>query len=449
MTKKEFLTQFFSSLKKEKINYFIYGSYLALPEDTGGSDIDMVVAESDIKKVEAILEKLTKDFSVCRVSYYANANANAKFYRYLSSPPSFGIQLDVFYRGLCYQGIEYYPMQLMRERIIEYHGIKVLDINKGYYVDFIKEILHLGKAREKYLQAFIKEINTDKAYYRQELSQLYGSQFANLVFSHLSETQLPDVYKQLQSLIKEKILRGKHFKRWMVKAALLGRLFKKRPGYVIVVEGTDGSGKSFVIDHISPLLNEAFHNGVVYNHLRPNAIPDLGILLGKKKKQKEVTVCEDPHGQTQSGVIGSLVRWGYYMLDYTLGYLKIVWPQIHTKSKVFIFDRYYYDYYIDQKRSRTRLPHWMIRFGECFIPTPDLILCLGGDPKKIYERKPETSLEEVTRQTKALRDFCAKRKNAVWINTTHAPEESIKDTINAIYHMMYKFTEKSLSNKLK
>ena len=40
------------------------------------------------------------------------------------------------------------------------------------------------------------------------------------------------------------------------------------------------------------------------------------------------------------------------------------------------------------------------------IPKPDIILCLGGDPEKIYNRKPETSLEEVTRQTSALKDFC-------------------------------------------
>ena len=107
-----------------------------------------------------------------------------------------------------------------------------------------------------------------------------------------------------------------------------------------------------------------------------------------------------------------------------------------TKSKVFIFDRYYYDYYIDQRRSRTSLPHWILRFGEIFVPTPDLTLCLGGDPKKIYERKPETSLEEVTRQTEVLRRFCDKRKKAVWVDTTLTPEESIQMAKQAIVEML-------------
>jgi N-acylglucosamine 2-epimerase len=53
-----------------------------------------------------------------------------------------------------------------------------------------------------------------------------------------------------------------------------------------------------------------------------------------------------------------------------------------------------------------------------FAPAPDLILCLGGDPEKIYAGKPETSLEEVQRQMSALKKFCADNHKAVWIDTT-------------------------------
>ena len=212
-----------------------------------------------------------------------------------------------------------------------------------------------------------------------------------------------------------------------------------RKGYVIAVEGTDGSGKSFIINSITPILNEAFHNGIVYNHLRPHCIPDIAELFGKReKKEGETQVVSDPHAQKQSGVISSLVRWSYYMIDYTWGYLRRVWLPIHSKSKVFIFDRYYYEYYFDQKRSHVNLPMWVIRLGEFFIPKPDLILCLGGDPEKIYARKPETSLEEVIRQTKVLKEFCEKRKNAVWIDTTIAPEDSVSAAMSAITEMMSK-----------
>lgn len=436
MNKRDFLSAFFQTMNEEGVDYFVYGSYLALPEDTGGSDIDMIVEENDFPKVSRILDGLTRKNRVSKVSYYANANA--KFYRFLFFSQSFGVQLDIFYKGLCYQGIEYYPMKRMRERVIEYNGIKVLDIKKGYYVDYIKEVLHLGKAKEKYLKAFIEEIKRDEQHYREELSSLYGEETMRLVFDNLSEDKLPSVEKRLQRMMQKRVMKGHRWKNLLLRLLLLKRLFGKRPGYVIAVEGTDGSGKSFIINSITPVLNEAFHNGVVYNHLRPNAIPDLGVVLGKKKKEDEAVICTDPHGQKQSGLIGSLIRWAYYMIDYTFGYLKKVWPQIHTKSKVFIFDRYYYEYYLDQKRSRTNLPQWIIRFGELFLPNPDLILCLGGDPVKIYDRKPETSLDEVKRQTEALKKFCIERKNAVWIDTTILPEESVKAALGACYEVMSK-----------
>ena len=81
-------------------------------------------------------------------------------------------------------------------------------------------------------------------------------------------------------------------------------------------------------------------------------------------------------------------------------------------------DRYYYDYYIDQSRSRTSLPNWIIRFFDFWVPSPDIIIGLGGDPEKIFARKPETSIKEVTRQTEALKAFCNRRRNAFWVNTT-------------------------------
>lgn len=434
MDKKTFLTRFFQELNKNEVDYFVYGSYLALPDDTGGSDIDMIVAEKDFLLFKSILEDLIQKACACKASYYANANA--KFYRLLHH--DWGVQIDVFYKGLCFQGIEYYPMHLMKDRVIDYRGIKVLDIKKGYYVDYLKEILHVGKAKEKYIKAFIEEVNSDREYYRTELTTLYGKSVANLVLDNLSEELLPQVGKRLQKQMKDAVLKGHRIENMWLKLLLLSRLFGKRPGYVIVVEGTDGSGKSFIINKITPILNEAFHNSVIYNHLRPNAIPDLGVVFGKKKKDDTVHVCTDPHGQKSSGLIGSLIRWGYYMVDYTFGYLKKVWPQIHTKSKVFIFDRYYYEFYLDQKRSRTNLPLWIIRVGECLILEPDLILCLGGDPEKIYARKPETSLEEVRRQTKALNTFCEKRNNAVWIDTTVQPERSVSAAMSACYEMMNK-----------
>lgn len=157
------------------------------------------------------------------------------------------------------------------------------------------------------------------------------------------------------------------------------------------------------------------------------------MLLGTKKSIKATVT--NPHAKKPSKFLPSIARWSYYLLDYSIGYLINYWLKLHTKSKVVIFDRYYYDNYIDQKRLRTSLPKWIIRLGEFFIHKPDLVICLGGDPKIIFERKPETSLDEVKRQTQALKDFCKTRSNTVWVDTTIQPNISITTAIEAILKM--------------
>ena len=99
-------------------------------------------------------------------------------------------------------------------------------------------------------------------------------------------------------------------------------------------------------------------------------------------------------------------------------------------------DRYYYEYMIDPRRCAVKLPRGWARFWSWFIPKTDLILCLGGNPEKIYARKPETSLEEVKRQVAALKKFCEGNRRAVWIDTTTSKKESMDAALTAITQRM-------------
>lgn len=435
ITKHTFLQLFFEQLNKKRIFYFVYGSYFSLPIDTGGSDIDIVVEEGKIDQTEKILLEIAKSGNVSLASKYNNTTT--RFYRFLTE--FWGVQIDVSYKGFCYRGVSYFPTDRLCQDIIVHNGIvQVLEEHRGFYVDYFKEVIHNGKVKAKYANALVNHIKKHETFCLAEISQLFGKKCSLLVADHLTIEGATSIARPLQRMIHMRM-----YKRHFVKIILdriysLKRLFSPSPGYVIVVEGTDGSGKSTIINHITPILNECFHNFVVYNHLRPKLIPDLGSILGKKEKKEDNIVHCNPHEQPQSGLLVSLFRWGYYMIDYTIGYMVKVWPQIHSKSKVFIFDRYYYDYYWDQKRSRTKLPMWIIKFGEMILPTPDLILCLGGDPSKIYERKPETSLAEVQRQSIMIKQFCLNHNNAMWVDTTIGIEESCKASMSFCYKMLSK-----------
>lgn len=70
MNKKEFLSTFFQTMNEEGVDYFVYGPYLALPDDTGGSDIDMIVEEKDFPKELQIVARIMRNNCLSKVKFY-------------------------------------------------------------------------------------------------------------------------------------------------------------------------------------------------------------------------------------------------------------------------------------------------------------------------------------------------------------------------------------------
>lgn len=433
INKRDFLFEYYNTLNMQGVFYFVYGEYENLPNGNGSSDIDMIISQSDFNLGISILNSIARNDKVDVVSYYYGPNSC--FVRFMT--PEWGVQFDII-SAFYHKDKIYYPTEYLRNDIVTHNDvIKALKIEVGYYVDFLKELTHINTVKEKYVRGFVAEYskNEDR---KKQLKVLYGEELTNIIDNHLQYEAMVSVLPELKNILNKKLHPSK-ITLGRIKRRLYSfkRLFLP-PGYVIAVLGTDGSGKSTIINEITPILNEAFHKGVMYHHLRPSWLPDLGVLSGRREKTAQQAVCTNPHSSQPSGLLGSLFRWGYYLIDYSLGYMRKMWLSKHTKSHVHIFDRYYYDYYIDPYRLRVKLPKWIIRFGELFVPCPDIILCLGGDPNIIYERKPETTLEEVTLQNERLRHFCNRRENAAWIDTTQDVNKSVKEAMKAIHEMMAK-----------
>lgn len=199
----------------------------------------------------------------------------------------------------------------------------------------------------------------------------------------------------------------------------------------IAVLGTDGSGKSTLLNAIIPLIEEKMSGKVVVHHLRPDLLPPLGRFRGVRHEPGYV--CVNPHGAKPSGFAGSLFRLTYLVCDYILGYWFKVRPMLRRKEiACWVFDRYAYDILIDPLRFRIKLPRWIIRLYLKIVPRPNIVLCLGGDPEKIFARKPETSLEEVNRQMIELEKLSEGLPNARMIDTTVSIEDTIAAAMNAL-----------------
>ncbi len=419
-----YLPNLFYHLKINNINFFVLRNYQSLPESTGSSDLDILVHKKDERKFVNLLDTFIKTNKLKLVSFINDKQCP----KYCISSNNWGIQIDSFKGSVYFGKRELIPASILFKKTENYRGVQVLSPKTGAVLAFIKELLNNKTCSKKYI------VELQNNFYNQEIDQQLLSQFnpefhnyLNQHLNHLDDEHLSKLYSISQNSFNRSKLIGLKIK--------IKRLFRQ-PGYTIAFLGTDGSGKSTIIENIKPVLNEVFHNAVYYEHMRPNKFSSIARLMGNKEEFTGPVT--DPHGSTTSGFLGSLLRWSYYMLDYTLGFYLKVWPKKAMRSCVWIFDRYYYDYLIDPKRGRIKLPAWILKFGQFIIPEPDIILCLGADAETIHKRKPELPLAEVERQVAELKRFSNSHKRSVWIDTGKDIEESSNDALEAILKVMAK-----------
>lgn len=429
----KFLLDLFDKLYKESVKYSVLRNYVTLPISTGGSDIDVWVAREHLDKFYSILMQCAKENQGEVVSYVYKPYEPKTCIMGID----WGVQFDIYKDIVPIGNYEFFSGDIIWKHTVLYNGVQVLDSKWEAIESLLKEVLNTGNCDRK--EKFYVDANDAiKAMSFEEIKEglnLFSDEYIRLLKrvgeERKSDSLINDLYKfGVHELRQKRKLINSHF------FSKFRRLFK-RPGFFVVVLGTDGSGKSTIIDHITPIIEGAFHHGIHYEHLRPNLIPDIGVLFGKRQKDN-VQISPHPHDVKESHFVGSLCRLLYYLQDYIWGYLFKILPSIALYSHVYILDRYYYDYYIDQRRAKISLPKWIIKIGDFFVPKPDIILCLGGNPDMIYKRKPETSLEEVRNQTTILKKFSETRNNAVWIDTSVDLNTSVNMTMKAILKVMSK-----------
>jgi thymidylate kinase len=428
-----YLQIFFQKLRVKNINYCVLRNYEQLPDSLGGSDLDILVHQKDLKIFYSLLDESLKQSHGKIIVQYGKLVPRICIVGGESNS-WYGIQLDVHEGILPYKTANMFPVEFLLSRVNIHNNILVANDDDADLIAFLKEVLNNEKCKEKYFEDAKKTWTKNRLLYTDVLLSIYDEKFIKLM-----AMTLEDNYNQINVLKLAKY--GQHLlsqgisikvKNLRSKVSRFYRFFNP-PGFSIAVLGTDGAGKTTIIDAIKEPLNEAVHKALFYEHMRPNLIPNIAQLFGKKQQVGSVV---NPHAAKASGLAGSLLRLLYYSFDYILGYWLKVYPVMVKKSSIWIFDRYYYDYLVDPKRARINLPIWMIKRMMFFIPEPDLILCLGAEPKVIHDRKPELPLDEVIEQVSKLKYFCESEKKAIWIDTGKSLDVAVKQTLETIVNKM-------------
>ncbi|WP_418747612.1 hypothetical protein [Frisingicoccus sp.] len=256
-------------------------------------------------------------------------------------------------------------------------------------------LLHNGYIKTKY-KKYIKETfdNNDEAV-RTLLRKFLSVSIAEYVIEAVRKEKWLELEENRSKLVGDLKKHSKKNrigqKKYLVKRAV------SKAGIMVAFEGTDGSGKSTIINELPSVLRNSFPEDMQdYYHWRPGFI--------KKENRSEdgqAIVVTEPHAKKPYGKVKSLIKFMFFNMDYILGYCcKVRW-QI-AKGHLVIFDRYYYDYYMDKIRYRLSISDEVLVFFGHLIPKPDVTFLLIGDAHVLYERKKEITVEEIQEQIDKL-----------------------------------------------
>jgi thymidylate kinase len=428
-----FLRELFAVLLNSGIRFAVMRNYQTLPFSAGGSDLDIMIAAGDGARAKALVLEAIRSaggvpLGLAESQGFFNVHALGRNSGHVAG--WWGLRIDI-YVGLFFRG-----QRLLDDNgdwpLCWHHGIPVLEERFAGVLGVLKELLNNATVPGRYAAAARAAAHQCWPQVESLLAPMGVSALARLrqlLFSDHVPSDLSESRRLLrQEIYKAAFAKGGFFsarQRVAYEWAKVRR-YLRPSGRVLAILGVDGAGKSTVINAILPALNDATHNAVFVQHLRPTLLPPLSRLKGKKSQAAGPTL--EPHGSTPSGKLGSLFRLVYLTLDYVLGYWFWTRPKLAKLPTVVIFDRYAYDMALDPRRFRISLPSWVARRFVALAPTPDLIICLYGSPELIAARKQELSVEETRRQVEALLAFAKQEPRAVLVST----DTSVVETRDAV-----------------
>jgi thymidylate kinase len=206
----------------------------------------------------------------------------------------------------------------------------------------------------------------------------------------------------------------------------------KPSGFTITFSGVDGAGKSTVIENIAVKIEKQFRKPVLVLRHRPSILPILSVWTKGKEKAHLDSISHLPRQGQNASFLSSLLRFSYYYFDYLLGQFVIYFKYILT-GKIVIYDRYYFDFINDGKRSNIVLPKFITSAGYTFLLKPKFNFFLYADANIILNRKKEltkATIEELTSEYKGLfQSLKTKSKSTVYETINN---EDLDVTLNHI-----------------
>lgn len=421
-----FTNRFFADLQEAGIRYCILRNADEV-EQGDAHDIDMTVDDTRQAEAETIMFRAAANAGWLPQMQMGSMKQpfTIKCYNFYKVLPATGelvlVHID-FFPSYAWRSYELLDNAALLSNIDTNHRYHRLDTATEAVTKLFVRLLYNGRVKEKY-KASVQLV------YQQQQAEVTGIMqrfLSEPLARSIAEDAANGNWESIDARRKEiaaDVTRHARRRKGLYTTYLLRKALH-RAAPIVAIQGTDGSGKTTIIEQLQHVLGNTFSdNTFTCYHWRP------GFLFPETKRNADGSVVDasQPHAQKPRGFFGSLLRLGAFAADYILGYWCKAYVQA-AQGHLVIFDRYYYDFYLDKQRYRMTMPNAVLRLVQCFIPEPDITFVLVGDAATIYARKKEIPQEEVQAQIDRLQAIKHRFANPVTIDVN----QPIPAVVNAV-----------------
>ncbi|MBW3090919.1 hypothetical protein [Bifidobacterium miconisargentati] len=422
------------------VDCFILRNYQGLPERNDSKDVDVIIRPGTYRRAKAIFLDILRKHDVS--NYYVVKYERVHCWFGIDVDKSFAIHIDLI-EGYVNKGFELIPFDTLYANTIDYKGYRVLNDQYDIAMLLLYKVINAKTLK----QAYREQISVGYARYAVQVNRILESvmpkSLLDEVVAHLAAENYDWFERNARNISEQtkKLAMRRHPLKTSARivsflAEKVHRIIMRPKRYrkFIAVEAPDGTGKTTFIDGLRVELAKLFVCDIekmhVY-HFRPTLLPNLGAVGEKMKVMEQDKDFTNPHRNKPASPLSSLLRMGYYWIDYIVGGWIVIRKDVQF-DQFSIFDRYIYDFVVDPLRSRINLPKKLrIAFAKS-VPQPDVTFVLMTDAETVYCRKQELTLEEIDRQ---LGEFSALERmlpNAVELDAGQTPDEIVRQAARII-----------------
>lgn len=452
MNVENILNAIFDLMDEEFLDkYVVMNKYDEVPYKLP-SDLDMSVTPRDFVRLDGLMTHVAQRSGLLLVQKIWHGYQKCAYVFTPAAPTErFRLQLDFFTdfsvkrtpRLIAWQEIQRSTRQYGRFTVPDYPVEYVFLVMRRVFKDDF-DVEHVQAVRLPFAQ--------DEARCRSRAAQVFPEPLCEQLNALVAAGDAvalrvlrPALWQELRRYSKRQTSMAFTVKFWFNELRRFCFRARYPVGMCVALLSPDGGGKSTVFERMAETCWGSFY-GIEKMYFRPHLFRNPG-MLNPLHPVPEAADNPDPHGRKPNGLVKSLVRYFYYNLDYVLGYNVKVRKKC-VQKKLVVFDRYYYDYFVDLQRYQYSFPRFVPKMFAWMIPTPDIIFVLEGTPEVLYARKKELPVEEIARQTKAYHAIVERYKNAVAVDVDRPIEDVVSQVTRTVIMRKARRTAHAMGNAL-